>query len=168
MNWYKKIAKKWKEHIPGGKADGKKPSDYERSQVERGKAVEFEHTNDPDTAREISMDHLEEHKDYYIGLEHMENMLEDIEEREKRKTAGAPRYPGQLQGDEQMSSTDLLNERIRDNELLEGEEVRKLRDIYKSRDWTQFNMYVQTLRDSGFGAKRIDSMITRAMHGIRL
>ena len=83
MNWYKK-SKKWEENIPGGKADGKKPSDYERSQIEKGKLVEFEHTNDPDIAKEISTDHLEEHKDYYIGLEHMENMLSDIEKRQKK------------------------------------------------------------------------------------
>jgi hypothetical protein len=83
-NWYKK-AKKWEDKIPGGNADGKTPDDFERSQVERGKEVEFEHTDDPDTAREITMDHLEEHKDYYTGLEHMENMLKEIEERSKEK-----------------------------------------------------------------------------------
>lgn len=33
---------KWKDHIPGGLADGKKPSDYERSQVEKGKEIEYE------------------------------------------------------------------------------------------------------------------------------
>jgi len=43
------------------------------------------HTDDPDTAREIAMDHLEEHDDYYIGLEHMENMLKDIEKKNKTK-----------------------------------------------------------------------------------
>ncbi|KKM71640.1 hypothetical protein LCGC14_1428600 [marine sediment metagenome] len=84
MNWYKK-AKKWKEHIPGGKADGKKPEDFEHSQIERGKTVEFEHSKDPDVAREVSMDHLEEHPDYYVGLKHMEDMLSEIEKREKNR-----------------------------------------------------------------------------------
>ena len=37
-----KIASKWKDKIPGGFADGKKPSDHEKSQVERGIEVEFE------------------------------------------------------------------------------------------------------------------------------
>ena len=50
MNWYK-ISKKWEDKIPGGKADGMEPSDFEKSQVERGKKVEYEHSNDPDTAR---------------------------------------------------------------------------------------------------------------------
>ena len=80
MNWFKQ-AKKWKEHIPGGRADGKTPDDYEKSQIEKGKNVEHEHTNNPDTAREIAMDHLEEHDEYYTGLEHMENLLTDLEKR---------------------------------------------------------------------------------------
>jgi hypothetical protein len=84
MSWYKK-SKKFKDHIPGGLADGKKPSDYEDSQVERGKKVEFEHTDDSDTAKEISMDHLEEHPDYYVGLEHMENFLKEVEKRERKR-----------------------------------------------------------------------------------
>ena len=36
------MAKAFKENIPGGNADGDKPSDYEKSQVERGKDIEFE------------------------------------------------------------------------------------------------------------------------------
>jgi len=84
MNWFKR-AKKWKEHISGGEAEGKTPKDFEKSQIERGKSIEFEHTKDPDTAREIAMDHLQEHKDYYVGLEHMENMLKEIEKRNNKK-----------------------------------------------------------------------------------
>ena len=34
--------KEWKDKIPGGNADGKSPKDFEKSQVERGKKVEFE------------------------------------------------------------------------------------------------------------------------------
>lgn len=83
MNWYKR-AKKWKDKIPGGNADGMNPSEFENSQVERGKNVEFEHTDDADTAREIAMDHLEEHKDYYTGLKHMEDMLSEIEKRKNK------------------------------------------------------------------------------------
>jgi len=83
MNWYK-FSKKWKENLSGGNADGKTPKDYESSQIEKGHAIEFEHTDNPDIAKEITMDHLEEHKDYYTGLKHMENMLKEIEQREKK------------------------------------------------------------------------------------
>jgi hypothetical protein len=91
FNWKRKwnkppvFANKWKDKLPGGLADKKDPSDYEKSQVEKGKNVEFEHTNDPDVATEIAMDHLEEHKDYYIGLDSMEEMLRKLEKRNKSK-----------------------------------------------------------------------------------
>jgi hypothetical protein len=81
MSWYK-IAK-WKDKIPGGNSDNKSPKDFEKSQVEKGKKVEFEHTDDAETAKEIAIDHLEEHEDYYVGLEHMENALKEIEKRGK-------------------------------------------------------------------------------------
>jgi hypothetical protein len=86
MSWYGnlfKIARKWEEHIPGGRADGKSPDDYNQKELERGRKIEHEHTPDPDTAREISMDHLEEHEDYYAGLEHMENLLKELEKKDK-------------------------------------------------------------------------------------
>ena len=78
MSWYKK-ADKWKDKIPGGRADGKKPSDYNKKSVEKGKKIEYEHTNDPSTAKEITIDHLEEFPKYYddkIGLPEMEKKLE--------------------------------------------------------------------------------------------
>lgn len=77
MNWYKK-ANKWKDNIPGGRANGKTPSDYNKKNIEKGKNIEFEHTDNPNTAREIAMDHLEEHGTYYddnIGLPNMEDRL---------------------------------------------------------------------------------------------
>jgi len=93
MNWYKK-ANKWKDKIPGGIADGKRPSDFKKEDIERGKKIEYEHTNDPAKAREISMDHLEEHPDYYDpkkGLPAMEKKLE------KNKPARRGRYEGGVQ-----------------------------------------------------------------------
>ena len=83
MNWFK--VSKYKDRLKGGKADKKVPSDFSKEDIEKGHAVEFEHTDDPDIAKEITIDHLEEHKDYYIGLEHMENMLSNIEKRRKKE-----------------------------------------------------------------------------------
>jgi len=74
---------KYKKHydkIPGGRADNKVPSDFNSRSLEDGKQIEFEHTNDPDTAKEIAMDHLEELPKYYDkkkGLPNMEKELED-------------------------------------------------------------------------------------------
>ena len=60
------------EKIEGGRADGKKPSDFDADQVAMGEKVEREHTNDPAMAREISTDHLQEIPDYYSRLKKME------------------------------------------------------------------------------------------------
>ena len=57
--------KKWKEHLHGGKSDGKKPDDYKPDEIEVGKKVEREHTSDEDTATEIAMDHEQENDSYY-------------------------------------------------------------------------------------------------------
>jgi len=77
MNWYKKS--KWEDQLPGGLADHKKPEDFDQEQLEIGKNIEFEHTNDPDIATEIAMDHLEEFDNYYVELEKMEDKLEEEE-----------------------------------------------------------------------------------------
>ena len=70
---------KWKDHLPGGRADKKKPKDFNEKAMEIGQDIEFEHTDNPDIAKEIAMDHLEEFDKYYddkIGLPAMERNLE--------------------------------------------------------------------------------------------
>jgi hypothetical protein len=61
--------------IPGGKADGKKPSDYDKKAMAEGKKEEMEHTSDPKIAEEIAMDHLEEDPKYYKKLKTIEKSL---------------------------------------------------------------------------------------------
>jgi hypothetical protein len=83
-------SKKWEDKLKGGLADQKTPNDYNQRQLRKGIEVELEHTDDPDIATEIAMDHLEESKDYrrktdggkyYDRLERMEeNIEENIEE----------------------------------------------------------------------------------------
>lgn len=73
MNWYKKV---WEEKIPGGRAAGKCPSDFDKDLLEEGIKVEMEHTTDRDIAIEIVMDHLVESEDYYKELEKMEKKLD--------------------------------------------------------------------------------------------
>ena len=68
----KSKAKKAKELIPYGRAKGMKPSDFDPNQIEKGKEIELEHTNNPNLAREIAMDHLTEIPNYYTHLEEME------------------------------------------------------------------------------------------------
>lgn len=61
--------------IPGGRAARRCVSDFDPVQLERGTRVELEHTRDRKLAREIAMDHLAEHPDYYIELAKMERRL---------------------------------------------------------------------------------------------
>lgn len=68
----------WKDELHGGKADKKKPSDFDPKQLEIGKKIEMEHTDDPHIATEIEMDHLEEFPKYYTGLTHMEELLSEL------------------------------------------------------------------------------------------
>jgi len=63
--------------VPGGKADKKKPEDFDPKQIEMGIKVEMEHTDDKELAKEIAMDHLMEFPDYYTHLKDMESQLEE-------------------------------------------------------------------------------------------
>ena len=56
------------DRLVGGRADGRKPSDFDAAQLELGTRVELEHTGDLLLAREIAMDHLVEDPRYYDKL----------------------------------------------------------------------------------------------------
>ena len=156
MNWYKKAIK---ERIPGGRAKGLPPEKYDSQQMEVGEKIEMEHTPDPAVAKEIARDHLEEFpRDYYTGLTEMEKKLEE------KKPARRGRYPGQ---DENVPR-DMMGGIIDDNELVEGEFVKKLRIFARRGDWDSFNSYIQELKDEGHSQTRLNSMMTRAMHGVKL
>jgi hypothetical protein len=65
-----------KDKVPGGRADKKDPKDFDPKQLAKGKKVEMEHTDNPDLALEIAMDHLTEDPKYYDYLEEMESKFE--------------------------------------------------------------------------------------------
>ena len=73
MNWYKKARK----GMPGGLADKKKPSDFDSKQIEKGVKVEMEHTDDPEIAAKIALDHLVENIRYYEYLAEMHERMEE-------------------------------------------------------------------------------------------
>ena len=62
--------------LPGGLADGRPDSDFDKKQLEKGVKIEKEHTPDMATRKEISKDHLVEHEKYYDFLEGMEAKME--------------------------------------------------------------------------------------------
>lgn len=83
--------------IKGGMADKIQTRNFDKRFLEKGKKVEYEHTNDPTLAKEIAKDHgVETDKDpgprvksdYYHetkGLPAMEHRLEKQAEKEREK-----------------------------------------------------------------------------------
>lgn len=57
-----------RERIPGGKAAGRSPREFDQRELAKGIKVEMEHTRSKQTAREIAMDHLAEEPRYYTKL----------------------------------------------------------------------------------------------------
>jgi hypothetical protein len=60
------------ELLPGGRAAGMRPSDFDPEQLARGTEHELEHTDDWRLAQEIASDHLVEDEKYYQKLDAME------------------------------------------------------------------------------------------------
>lgn len=93
------ILSKMKDKISGGLAEGKSPSEFNQDQLESGKQVEMEHTNDPSVAEEIAMDHLTEDPQYYEKLKELE--LSELEkgnlDQWKNKGYVFERYDGNLE-----------------------------------------------------------------------
>ena len=65
----RQVTVNFKQKLKGGKADKRKPSDFDPAQIAKGARVEREHTKDHDTAVEIAMDHLTEDPKYYDKLD---------------------------------------------------------------------------------------------------
>jgi len=58
--------------MPGGLADDKVPEDFDPEALAQG--IKMEHTNNPEIATEIAMDHLTEDPNYYAKLKTIEKM----------------------------------------------------------------------------------------------
>ena len=68
--------------LPGGLGDKAETHDFSDKQIDKGLQVEKEHTDDPDKALEIVLDHLTENKNYYDYLEKAETKMKTDEKRE--------------------------------------------------------------------------------------
>jgi hypothetical protein len=71
------FGKKADDQISGGKADKKKPEDFNAAALAEGQKHELEHTSDPAIAKEIAMDHLAEDPGYYEKLKKIEKKAAD-------------------------------------------------------------------------------------------
>ena len=75
---------------------------------------------------------------------------------------------GQREGNEFRVNADVLADRYADNDLLEGNHVENLREYAKNLQWTEFQKYCDSLRADGFSRSRVESIINRALSGVRL
>lgn len=75
---------------------------------------------------------------------------------------------GQAEGNEHRQDSAFLTERLIENDLVEGQHVTALHNMVKSHNWSAVNCKVKELLQAGFKQSRIDSMLTRAQHGVRL
>lgn len=78
MTVHIKILKTPKQKFRGGLADKKRESDFDPEALAKGTAVEMEHTDDPEAAKEIAMDHLVEDPKYYDKLAKIEKNNEEV------------------------------------------------------------------------------------------
>lgn len=89
--WYDPClrSKQAADQIPGGLADGKPDSDFNKKQLDMGSKVEMEHVDDKAKAREISRDHLEEIPDYYTRLDELETEAKADAKGDRKKNLSA-------------------------------------------------------------------------------
>ena len=110
--WREKRA--WEDQIPGGKADKKKPSDFDPKQLQMGIKIEKEHVGDDKAlAEEIAMDHLTEFDNYYSALKQMEKKLET--EKEKKADSTKPQWLEMpyTEGERSMQNVPVMSKRGR-------------------------------------------------------
>lgn len=70
----------YKDRLPGGLADNKKPTDFPKEVLAKGVETEMEHTSDIKLAREIAMDHLTEDPQYYDKLQSIEKKYHRVKQ----------------------------------------------------------------------------------------
>ena len=75
---------------------------------------------------------------------------------------------GQLEGWERRPAVEVFQERLLDNELVEGDHVENLKEMARQREWKELQEYVTWMRQKGWSKDRITSISNRAMAGVRL
>lgn len=69
---------------------------------------------------------------------------------------------GQNQGNEKRSSSEVIVDRFEENQQIEGEHVKKLRQLISTHKWPEVEKYIQKLKDLHFSQDRIQSITTQA------
>lgn len=63
--------------LPGGKGDDLDPSQFDPDELAMGIEDEMEHTDDPDVAREVAIDHLSQNPTYYSDMKSAKHFFQE-------------------------------------------------------------------------------------------
>jgi hypothetical protein len=74
---------------------------------------------------------------------------------------------GQSEGNERRSAVATFGDRITENDLVEGDHVAVIRRMVSERKWKDVTAFTAKLRNAGHSKDRVDSMVSRAMAGLR-
>lgn len=74
---------------------------------------------------------------------------------------------GQSEGNEKRSNFATFGDRIAENDLVEGQHVAVIRRMVSERKWKDVTAFTDKLRNQGHSKDRVDSMVSRAMAGMR-
>lgn len=75
---------------------------------------------------------------------------------------------GQAEGHESPTATASLNERIGDNEIVEGHELATLRRMLKEKKYQTVESFIEKLKNLGWSQQRRESLLSRAWYGVRI
>jgi len=74
---------------------------------------------------------------------------------------------GQREGNENRQSVAVFSEHLSDNEICEGREVAKLREMFIDHDFDGIDSYHKVLLTRGFSPIRLQYMMSTASCGIK-
>lgn len=74
---------------------------------------------------------------------------------------------GQSEGNESRGAVAQFADRLTENEIVEGDHVAALRGLVSKKQWQKVTEYTANLRKAGHGHTRVESMLTRAMVGLK-
>lgn len=74
---------------------------------------------------------------------------------------------GMSEGNESRSSNLQFGDRLADNQIVEGQHVAVIRRMVSERKWKDVTAFTDKLRNQGHSKDRVDSMVSRAMAGMR-
>jgi hypothetical protein len=96
------LLRKPEEKLVGGIGDFRKPEEFDLDEFSEGQRVEMEHTDDPEIAKEIAVDHLNEDPEYYSKLKTIEGHNPEQsyhgEHKAPDRESGSPLYDVTLNG----------------------------------------------------------------------